>query len=243
MNITAKEARETTVFVIEDQADPQVVQTTLYDHIMASAEETTSPRGVERKLHFKEVEQQCSCWNDSEDTFSPECEKCYRGYELVYKVYEWVGQKAALHEVFDYVEQAEDFIFQRTYNFDFWKDDQRYTEWYDTYEDAYNEVIRLFAEANYIDIPVAANIKRKQELLKQLRIQQDIERKQAEMERINNIAALYTKVIEPIEGESYKETAKRLSNAIGSRIEKKVFHIAVKLIRTRQNSLKKENKE
>jgi hypothetical protein len=38
-------------------------------------------------------------------------------------------------------------------------------------------------------------------------------------------------MIEKIEGESYKDTAKRLSDKIGSRIESKIFHLAVKKAR------------
>jgi len=52
-----------------------------------------------------------------------------------------------------------------------------------------------------------------------------------EKERIGELCAIYAQMIEPIKGESYKETATRLSNAIGTRIESEVFHKTVKFIR------------
>lgn len=45
------------------------------------------------------------------------------------------------------------------------------------------------------------------------------------------IAEIYATMIEPIAGEVYTETAKRLSLEVGERIQPKVFYIAVKLIR------------
>ncbi len=51
------------------------------------------------------------------------------------------------------------------------------------------------------------------------------------MNRFEIIAQEYAKLITKIEGESYKSTCQRLSNAIGDKIEKKVFHMAVKIVR------------
>lgn len=53
-------------------------------------------------------------------------------------------------------------------------------------------------------------------------------------ERIAILASEYAKMISPVQGESYKQTAARLSAAIGSRIEGAVFHQAVKMVRNNQ---------
>lgn len=53
-------------------------------------------------------------------------------------------------------------------------------------------------------------------------------------ERLNmDDARRYVPLVPRIERETYKETSERLSIAIGKRIDKDVFHKAVKLIRTK----------
>lgn len=61
------------------------------------------------------------------------------------------------------------------------------------------------------------------------------EAKEADNARINTIAPEYAKMITAQDGESYKQTAARLSAAIGEKIEGRVFHAAVKLIRSRKD--------
>ena len=49
--MTQKEAKNTEIFIINDEGN--VEKTTLYEHVMESQEETTSPRGVEPKVHVR----------------------------------------------------------------------------------------------------------------------------------------------------------------------------------------------
>lgn len=50
-------------------------------------------------------------------------------------------------------------------------------------------------------------------------------------QRILDLAKIYADMIERIDGEEYRETASRLRNAVGGRIEEPVFRKAVELIR------------
>lgn len=46
------------------------------------------------------------------------------------------------------------------------------------------------------------------------------------------IAEIYATMIEPIEGETYTETAKRLSLEVGERVQPTVFDLAVSMVRS-----------
>jgi len=49
--------------------------------------------------------------------------------------------------------------------------------------------------------------------------------------RIEDMAQMYAKLIDPVKGEPYDETARRLKKAIGGRAENAVFRRAVDIIR------------
>jgi len=57
----------------------------------------------------------------------------------------------------------------------------------------------------------------------------------ANKQRIADLAKIYAAMIEPVPGEAYDETARRLRAAVGGRIEKPVFRMAVELIRNNNN--------
>ena len=253
-----KEAKETTVFTVEaigrnvtgtyQIGDKTRTYTRFeiegysvgpineYDFIMQSAEETTSPRGVEMKLHVREKERQCSCYNEDEDTFNENCEKCDHGTELVYEVWDWGfrGQYPKKVDTFETEEEAEDFIFQRTYEYDFMRDDQRDTTYFDTKEEAEAEMISRYMDLWSVKEETVLSIIRHKKMVDEVREQREAEQREqkriaveANKSRVSEIAEVYAKMIEKVVPESYKETAARLSAAVGERIESSVFHAAV----------------
>jgi hypothetical protein len=266
MKTTAKEAKETKIYILAKENevyeprtmtrkdgkiihlssrlisfDLKIEETNLLDFVMESAEETTSPRGVERKWHTREVEQECSCWNTiEEDTFDPECKKCYEGTEIVYQVWDWGfrGQYPKMIMSFETHEEADDFIFERTFEHEFSTDDQRDTSYFDSKEEAFEAIVEHMAEQWEVSEEVATSILRKKEMVRAGRENQKLawakvadEASRINKERVSRIAAEYAVLISREEGETYKETAARLSQAIGERIESAVFHAAVKIIR------------
>lgn len=223
----ANEAKQTKIWVIENGLP---TETNLYDFVMESAEETTSPRGVCNKLHIREIEQDCSCIDD-EGCFCEGCEKCYKGRELVYEVWDWGfrGQYPTQVDTFDTEEEAENFIYQRTYDFDFSDEINRDTRYFYSAVELISDVHEISlhtAESYYKHLLQAEAIKAEREA----QYRRNIE---AETARINELAKIYAAMIERIDGESQKETEQRLSRAIGERIEKKVFFKAVSILRSK----------
>jgi hypothetical protein len=205
-------------------------KTNLYDFVMLSAEETTSPRGVENKLHIREIEQDCSCI-DEDGQHSEDCNKCYRGCELVYSVYDWGwrGQNLKHVETFETLEEAETFIFNQTLRYDFENECNRSTFYADSaaeiLADTY-EISHETAESYYKHWLIAESIREQRKKASLRALEADIKRKQ-------DLAAIYAKMIDKVEGESTDQTAKRLSSAIGEKIEKGVFWRAIAIIRSK----------
>lgn len=113
--ITAQQARDTKVFVINNYKN-EVEETTLYDHVMESAEETTSPRGVMRKVFVEEVD---------------------NGESIAYELRKWeAGGRARTIDTYLTEEEANDELYTRTYNYDFMTDDHRDTMYWNTREEA-----------------------------------------------------------------------------------------------------------
>lgn len=213
---TAKQAREIKIYAIDADG---VYKTNLFDFVMESGELTTSPRGVEPKLHVRSNKHSVDNYCD----------------EPVYEVWDWgvCGQYPRKVDTFETEEEAEDFVFQRVYQFDFLKDDSRDTQYFEVEEDAEEELIRRYAETEYISFDTAKSVLRHKRIVDTGRIKQSNERKAREVERITRIAEEYAKITDEVPGETYKETAKRLSGLIGERIESKVFHKAVAMIRSK----------
>lgn len=113
MTYTAKSASETVIFVIENN---KVVETNLYDHVIESAEETTSPIGISTKIFVHE--------NEEDGTW---------------EVRSWgVGGRGPSKLVTSHLseDEAEDEWFTRIHDYDFMPDDQRDTEYWLTEEEA-----------------------------------------------------------------------------------------------------------
>jgi hypothetical protein len=112
--ITAEQARNITVFVITNYV--KIEETTLFDHVMGSAEKTTSPRGVEHKLFVTP--------GDADD-------------ELGWFLKEWQRNgKSQIVSRYDSEGAAEEAKFQRIWKYDFLEDDQRDTEYWHEREGA-----------------------------------------------------------------------------------------------------------
>lgn len=225
----ANGAKQTKIWVMENGLP---TETNLYEFVMESAEQTTSPRGVCNKLHIREIEQDCSCVDD-EGCFDDDCKKCLHGCELVYQVWDWGfrGQYPQRVETFETEEEAEDFIYCRTYDFDFSNDVNRDTRYYNTPIDLISEDFELnteTAQSYYAHMMKAEAIKAEREA----QYRREVE---AKMKRVAELANIYAAMVERVEGESQKETEQRLSRAIGERIEKAVFYKAVAILRTKTN--------
>lgn len=192
--------------------DYRIAETDLLSFVYDSAEETTSPRGVERKLYILEVEGET---------------------ENVYELRLWGpnGHGTTLIDTFDTEEEAEDEAFNRTYTYDFLTDDQRDTWYSESREDAEQYLVERYADAWNVSEDVVESILSKRDRVEVSRAQKAEAAKLASEKSIAEGLAKYTSLIEKIEGEKYKDTAARLSLAIGQRIDSAVFHAAVKQIR------------
>jgi len=148
-----KEAQDTVIYVTEDN---EVIETNLYDHVMISQVETTSPRGVEGK-NF--IENFITDGVDEDEFMSDEfmvepiflqCEARYitgddyfkdtddYHYFKCFGVYEWSrsGNRRSLDKWFLNEQDAGDYLFNLIYEFDFAEDDQRSTWFTDSKEEA-----------------------------------------------------------------------------------------------------------
>lgn len=225
MNISKIEAENTKTFVIEHQ---NVIETNLYDFVMKSIDETTSPVGVMPRIHVRHESFSCSYGLRNR----------VNNNEGKYEVWSWgvSGNNSSFIEEFETREEAENYIFQLVFKYDFISDDQRDTSYYFSIQEAESEYIKTYAANRSIDIEVSKSIFRHQKLANDI-IEKRKEKRRAEAEqkkkRIKETAYLYANLIQVAEKESYKETAKKLSHAIGTRIESAVFHEAVKIVRNK----------
>ena len=171
MNTTAKEARENVVYVVEDG---KVVETNLYDHVMKSAEETTTPRGVGMVLHIEETT--ADVWEDV--LFDGEEASMLVGQETKYNVRRWghCGKGSMLLDTFDTEEDADDYIFQNVYENAFARDDHRNT-FYSIYKDA---AIAELAESLELDFETVESIMKHEELKVRIIEKRDAKRREIE---------------------------------------------------------------
>lgn len=226
MNISKIEAENTKIFVFENQS---VIETNLYDFVMLSVDETTSPVGVMPRIHVRHESFYCS-WG---------LKNRVNNDEGKYEVWTWgvSGNNSSFIEEFETREEAENYIFQLVFKYDFIFDDQRDTSYYFSIQEAESELIRIYADDHGIDLEVSKSIFRHQKCVKNIikeRKAKSIIDAKNKQERIEKIASVYASMIQAIEKESYKGTAKRLSAAIGERIESAVFHRAVKIARNKE---------
>jgi len=121
--MTKKEAQSKTVYVFDYNGE--IEQTNLYDFIMESKDETTSPVGVMGRLHIRHEDGHISHVHNDEGN---------------YEVWTWgiLGNNPRFIEEFETEEGAEEHIFDKVYSYDFMEDDQRDISYFDTYEEALN---------------------------------------------------------------------------------------------------------
>ena len=213
-NLTVSEAKETIIYVIENGKPEEI---TLYSHIMASVDETTTPRGVAPRCFVEEL-------TDDND-------------ESYWTISTWgIGGNNYRQgtEIFESEEDAEDELFNRVWQYDFYNDCNRNTEYFDSYDKANERLAEMYAEAHGIDNEVAASILRKKDLVNETRKKIAEEFYNKERERINIEAMKYAELIPTIEGESHIQTRERMSNAIGHKIEGSIFFKAVSIVRHKQ---------
>jgi hypothetical protein len=116
--MTVAEAKNTEIFIINDES--KVEKTNLYDHVIISEAETTTPYGVVPR-YFVEEEYDgkwvISSWGIGGNNYSRLIDADYRDeYSRGYSFY-------------DSKEEAEDALFNIIFEVEFMKDDQRDT-WY-----------------------------------------------------------------------------------------------------------------
>lgn len=226
-----KEAQDTTVFVVEDN---EIEEVNLYDFIMESVDETTTPRGVAPRDFIEEIEikedDEYYLWDEFRHLTDEEKEKG----GVVYTISSWgasgnnysQGDRYYMDE-----EYAENEFFKGVWEYDFLPDDQRNTCYYESFEEAGEDLYEGLSCEWCCDIEVVKSVLRKQEVVEIGRKKQIELIEKTERERVEKLVDIYSKMIEKQEDENYKTTCARLSKAIGSKIEGKVFHKSVKEIR------------
>lgn len=162
--ITVEGAKATIVFVFSDFKNGEIVETTLYDHVMESVDETTTPRGVAPRDFIEEVEIYLS-GDDYDD--EDDLERCIKRmdlsfmdtgrvtidnfdyderrdtYYLKYYVISTWGVRGNNYKSGDRwgsqystEEVAGDILFNQTYEYDFQNDCNRNTMYFDSKEEA-----------------------------------------------------------------------------------------------------------
>lgn len=170
------------------------------------------------------------------DKYVEDGETYYSG--TIYEIMNWgaTGNKLRSDEqYFLTVEEAEDFLFQETEH-RFHNDDQRSTAYFSSREDAEDDIVKTLSEWWGVSEETTKSIIRRQELVQQIKDERSrvaFLKQKEENARIESIAKIYANMIDKIDNELFEDTIKRLANAIGQRIEKKVFYKAVKLVRAK----------
>lgn len=246
MNLS--EAKEKTVFEIQGD---KVIERNLYEKMYDSIDETTTPRGVAPRMFVEELEFVVDP-NDFDDEDDLESE--FRSIETRYRrtnksdfkelpngtfvlnyftISNWgcTGNKykngsSDWTMTFLTQEEVDEEMFEflkRDYNAD-WDNS---CNCYDTKDEA----IEVIAERNELSFEVMKSIIKKQELIDSIREERNKIKREKNREQINELAKIYSKNIEKISGENYKETCKRLSDSLNIKLPSTAFHMAVKMIR------------
>jgi len=216
-----------------------------YDFVTEQAEETTSPRGVEGKLFVEEQSYQTTIEDPEADVLEfhrdiyfedegrrptvDDCTDLGDGlYDLTcYILGHWgLDGKRLILADYKNPEAAHQEWFDRIEKYDV---DELY---YSSFKEAYENQIEVMGNIWGTDEHVTRHILEKEQLVEYERNERKIEAQEKERERVESLSEEYAKMIEP-KKEKYKETCRRLSQAIGEKIEKKVFHAAVKKIRAK----------
>lgn len=172
-------AEETTIFIVNKNL---IEETNLYDFVMISEDETTSPRGVAPRIFYEKNEQILYRFIDNividEFDYEELNDEDRKFYTI--ETNEWFemrtwgctgNREKSLGYRFDTEEEAQNFIYEGIYNFDFQGDCNRRTYYHLTYEDALNEVIENYCDEFDISQETAKHIYRKELILAELKIE------------------------------------------------------------------------
>ena len=204
--LTVKEAKEEIVFFVNENGFPE--SSNFYDFVMKFEDEN------KLRIFYKE-----------DIDFDDEGEIVDNSKYLI--KYEKINRPAiVLNESFDTEEEAEDFCFDRIYNYDFQKSCEN-TIYFASEKDCENDIIGMMAETENIDTNVAASIFRKSKIVFEGRKQQQIEinRKYTEQKaKINLLVPIEAEKI--LIDEDFKKdlvTAKQLTSVQKSNAQSKAF--------------------
>lgn len=188
--------------------------------------------------HFERYTEEESL-NFGYDIVDEENETTFTYYSgTIYEIMNWGVRGNNLRseeEYFISIDDAEDYLFKDTEN-RFNNDDQRSTVYFTSREDAEDYIVETLSEWWRVSEETTKSIIRRQELVQQIkdeRLRVAFLKQKEENARIESIAQIYANMIDKIDNELFDDTVKRLANAIGQRIEKKVFFKAIKLVRAK----------
>ena len=200
------------------------------------SDETTSPRGVENRIQLASVlidadgEIITYSLNDRDGLIADENE----GEELKWALYNWGvgGNKGSLERNYLYDSEEDAYtaiLVGKEYDYHNRNTNSPYA--YDSEEEAEESRVEMSADAMGVDKEVFLSIEKKQQAV-------DCRRKEIAIEISNKFIAeqeivlnKYSNLISKVEGESYKQTEARLSEALPEKIAGQTFHKLVKLIR------------
>jgi hypothetical protein len=204
--LTVKEAKEEIVFFVNENGFPE--STDFYDFVMRFEDENKLRVFYKEDIDF-----------DDEGEILDNSKYCIR--------FEKVNRPAiVLNESFDTEEEAEDFCFDRVYNYDFQNSCEN-TSYFESEAYCENDIIEMLAENERIDKEVAASIFRKSKIVFEGRKQQQIRINQAYNEqkaKINSLVPIEAEKI-TIDEQFVNEliAAKSLTSSIKSDAQSKAF--------------------
>lgn len=144
-NYDFQEAQQKEIFIYNSKSE--IEKTNLYDFVMSFADETTSPRGVEPRLHIRK--------NEDDNTF---------------EVWTWGARGQNLRNIGSGLteEEAIDWIYSSVYCTDF-QNSSESTIYFESEEDAENDLAERFSEENNISIETAKHILRKEKIVSNIK--------------------------------------------------------------------------
>lgn len=182
-NLKVNDAKETIIYFVKNN---EVEESNLYDFVMESVDETTSPRGVAPRLFYERetMEGYVSHLNTKEsisvDAFENLTDKeqfCYFFHEEAFenfRIYTWGvngNNRKSLGYNFDTEEEAEDYLFNYVYDYDFQGDCNRSTYYHNSEAEAINEVLENYCDEFDISLETANSIYLKQQKINARRIE------------------------------------------------------------------------
>jgi hypothetical protein len=235
--MTIQDAANEVIFYIQNG---ELIKSDLMEYLREFGGQDEQPSAVEEEevttyevdgKSFKSEEEAGEYCDDNEIDISEIEEKTIIEYRHVVRSHANYGRKIKsstnFHEDKDAAERAfiqglEWYVSEKN-----WDAPQYFT----SEEDAEEERVRLSAECMGVDEEVFLSIERKQKavdsaraarLAESIRLQNEVDKKEIDK---------YINIIDKIDGESYKQTESRLSAALPTKIEGRIFHKIIKEIR------------